>query len=265
MKSLFIIFSFTATLALASPDAYDIMKKVDDRYDGESTTSVQTLLLANSKNQKKTRQIKSFSKEYGEDTKSVVFLLKPAEVRNMAFLSHNWDSPNKEDESWMYLPALDRVDRLPASDRKNAFMGSDFSFSDMDGFELNEWNYTLKSENESIDGHPCYLVEATPKTEFLSQILEESGYDRVEHWISKDLHFTLQSRMYFSKSSKNKLLSMQDIKDVDGVLTPFKMSMRTYKGDRLEHASLLLINEVKYNQDLDDNLFTAGQLRHSPL
>ncbi len=265
MRFLKLLLIFTTTSALAAPDAYDIMKRVDDRYDGESTTSIQTLLLANSKNQKKTRQLKSFSKEYGEDTKSVVFLLKPAEVRNMAFLSHNWSESNKEDESWMYMPALDRVDRLPASDRKNAFMGSDFSFSDMDGFELDEWEYTLISEDEEIDGKACYLIEATPKKEFRNQILEETGYDKVEHWISKELYFTLQSRMYFLNSSKNKLLSIQDIKDVDGILTPFKMSMRTYKGERLEHASLLLINEVMYNENLDDSIFTASQLRHSPL
>ncbi|AJQ97060.1 outer membrane lipoprotein-sorting protein [Gynuella sunshinyii] len=262
-----IILVILTGVSLAGQDqrAYDIMKKVDERYDGDSITSLQTLILVNSKNQKKTRQLKSFSKEYGDDTRSIIYMLKPAEVRNTAFLSHNWSDSSKDDESWMYLPALDRVDRLPASDQKNAFMGSDFSFADMNGFELEEWQYRLIDENADINGQPCYRIEAVPAESFRQKIIDETGYDRVEHWITKDSYMTVQSHLYLADSSKNKVLNVEDIRDIEGILTPYRMTMKTYKGTRLEHASLLLLNEVVYNTLEDDNLFTSGQLRHPPM
>ncbi len=264
MRVASLLLIFFSNVCLAGSNADQIMERVDKRYDGDSMISVQTLLLANAKGQKKIRQIKSFSKDEGLDRKSILFLLKPADVRNIAFLSYRWRSVEKNDDNWLYLPALDRVDRLPLSDRSNAFMGSDFSYADMDGYRLTEWDYRLVKESVQVDNQDCYLIEATPKAKYAEKVFEETGYARVEHWVRKDLFIVVQSKMYVADSSKMKWLTVEDISQVDSVWTPHKLTMRSYKGKRLEHASILQLSEVQYNQPLNETLFTTGRLRQGP-
>ena len=53
---------------------------------------------------------------------------KPTDVKDTAYLSYNWEDPKREDESWLYLPALQKSNRIAGGDRSNSFMGSDFTF-----------------------------------------------------------------------------------------------------------------------------------------
>ena len=37
-------------------------------------------------------------------------------------------------------------------------MGSDFTYSDIDGFELEDFNYKLVKENDVVDGKDCWVI-----------------------------------------------------------------------------------------------------------
>ena len=70
-------------------------------------------------------------------------------------MSYNWESSSKEDDSWLYLPALQKVNRIASADRSGSFMGSDFTFSDIDGFELEDFTYNIyeldAASNNQVD------------------------------------------------------------------------------------------------------------------
>ena len=73
----------------------------------------------------------------------------PAAIRDTGFLSHNADKG--PDQSWLYLPATDRVRRLPASDRADYFMGTDLTYGDLQDnfkFALDDWSFTSTSAKE---------------------------------------------------------------------------------------------------------------------
>ena len=53
-----------------------------------------------------------------------VYFKKPSDVRKMVFMVHKYI--DKDDDRWLYLPALDLVKRIAASDRRTSFVGSHF-------------------------------------------------------------------------------------------------------------------------------------------
>jgi hypothetical protein len=76
--------------------------------------------------------MRTFSKDINKNTEhKSVFFLTPSDVKNTAFLTFDYSGNDKDDDQWMYLPALKKTKRIPASDKDGAFMGSDFSYADM--------------------------------------------------------------------------------------------------------------------------------------
>ena len=123
--------------------AYEIMKKVDQRYTGETIEQTSTLVLIDKKNRKRERKLKGFTKEVSTGTKSISFFLSPSDVKNTSYLSYNWDDPSKDNDSWLYLPSLQKTNRISGGDRSNSFMGSDFTYADLDGVEIEDYTFKI--------------------------------------------------------------------------------------------------------------------------
>ena len=91
----------------------------------------------------------------------MIFFLSPADVKNTAFLSYDYDSADRDDDQWLYLPALKKHKRIAGGDKSGSFMGSDFSYSDISKPALDRYTYTRMGESE-VDGVPVWQVEAIP-------------------------------------------------------------------------------------------------------
>ena len=86
--------------------ARSIMEKVDARDDGDNQTSDMEMILIDKNDKQRARTIKTFGKDKGEDKLKLMFFLEPADVKDTAFLTYDYDDPEKDDDQWMYLPAL---------------------------------------------------------------------------------------------------------------------------------------------------------------
>src|SRR5687767_10207503 len=63
----------------------------------------------------------------------------PHDIRGTSFLV--WEHPSAEDERFLFLPALGRVRRIAGSETQDSFVGSDFTYEDIGGRELDEYSY----------------------------------------------------------------------------------------------------------------------------
>ena len=63
----------------------------------------------------------------------------PNDIRGTSFLV--WEHPSAEDERFLFLPALGRVRRIAGSETQDSFVGSDFTYEDIGGRELDEYTY----------------------------------------------------------------------------------------------------------------------------
>lgn len=111
------------TAQASDPFAAEIIQKMDTREDGDTQVMDTLMVLIDKADQKRTRNIRNIRRDDGPDTRRMVFFLSPADVRNTSYLSHDFDDPDKEDDSWLFLPALAKVKRIAAGDKIRVFHG----------------------------------------------------------------------------------------------------------------------------------------------
>src|SRR5687767_8602013 len=83
------------------------------------------------------------------------FFQTPPDVREMSFLVHKY--PERDDDRWIYIPALKQVRRIAAQDKRSSFVGSDFTYEDMSGREPGDEKSRLVGE-ETIRDRACFVI-----------------------------------------------------------------------------------------------------------
>jgi outer membrane lipoprotein-sorting protein len=115
--------------ASGGADAAAVLKAVEDRSLGAlAPKDVQALMVMtiNQGGAVKTREIRAWTRNNeGKDDYRVMKFLSPADVQGVGFLVL------AEDAMYIYLPEFHRTRRIASSNKKDAFMGSDFSYEDM--------------------------------------------------------------------------------------------------------------------------------------
>lgn len=237
----------------------DIMQKVKDRDDGENAVMDMQMVLINDSGDTRERHIRSFRRnapDNPKDTQSIMFFLSPANVEDTGFLTYDYDDGSKDDDQWLYLPALKKVKRIAAADKSGSFMGSDFTYADMSSPDLDDYTYEVMKETE-VDGHKVWQILSTPKTE---DEIKRTGYSKSVSFIRQDNYVVVRAVNWLDKGGRLKFMEVKKLELIDGIWTPLEMVMTTKKGKHTEHASVLRWDDVKYNQPMDDDLFTQRRL-----
>src|SRR5210317_147126 len=99
------------------PRAREIMEKVDARDDGDNQTADMEMILIDKRGNQRVRKIATFSKDKGPDGLRLMFFEHPADVKDTAFLTYDYDDPERDDDQWLYLPALRKTKRITSSDK----------------------------------------------------------------------------------------------------------------------------------------------------
>ncbi|MDQ7043893.1 MAG: outer membrane lipoprotein-sorting protein [Sulfurimonas sp.] len=248
-----------ATLTLTSLFAItgeEIAQKVHDRDEGDNIISDMKMILIDKSNKKRVRNLKVYTKNRGEDTLKLLFFLSPADVKNTAFLTYDYEDSNADDDQWLYLPALRKVKRIASSDKSSSFMGSDFTYSDMTSRNVSDYTYKIMKE-PTIKGHKTWQMLVTPKTQ---KTVEETGYEKSIVFVRQDNFVIIQALNYIKKGKKLKYMMVKELELLDGIWTVKEMQMITKKGKKMLHKSIFKFSNIKYNQDLDESLFTTRTL-----
>lgn len=258
--------SDTARAAKEAPDLTDepqaraIMVRVDERDDGDNQTSNLQMVLIDKRGKQRVRELRSFRKDKGEDTNSMMFFLSPADVQDTGFLTYDYDDDDRDDDQWLYLPALKKTKRIASSDKSGSFMGSDFSYADMTERPLKKYAYKLLQESE-IDGHPVWVIQSTPIDR---DEIDETGYTKSIQFVRKDIDLVIRAKSWVKKGKRNKYMEVQELEQIDGIWVPTVMTMTTKKGKQTLHKTILRTNQIKFNQDLDFDSFTVRGLESGP-
>lgn len=251
--------AFTGSAQAETLTAQEIMERVDARYTGDSSVSTAQLILIDRNNRERVRDLRLFTLEEPGVTKGITFFLSPTDVAGTAYLSYDYE--NRDDEAWLYLPALKQVRRVAAGDRSGSFMGSDFTYSDLNGTTIAWYDYRLISDSEVVDGAPAWLIEATPKPEFRARVLDETGYERSHLWIRQDNFVQVQAQIWTQRGGRIKYFSARELEEIDGIWTAKRIQMITTRNGNREHASVFQIHDVRYNEHNDPGLFTTQAMQ----
>lgn len=236
--------------------AQSIMVKVDARDDGDNSVADMKMILIDKNNDKRVRTIKSFGKDKGEDTQRLMFFLDPAEVRDTAFLTYDYDDPDRDDDQWMYLPALKKTKRIASSDKSSPFMGSDFSYADMTKMAIENYHFKLIKEMD-VEGRKTWVIESIPKTE---RVLRQYGYKKSILFVRQDIFMVIRAVHWLREGGRIKYMQIRKLEKIDGIWMGTDLLMKTTKNKRTLHSTVLKFNNVKFNQNLNEDMFTTRRL-----
>ena len=263
---MFRLFRILTALLLALPaaaeelTAREIMERVDARDDGDYSTQDFKMVLIDKRGNQRVRELRSFGRDEGEDEYSIMFFLSPADVEDTGFLTYDYKDEAKDDDQWLYLPALNRSKRIASSDKSGSFMGSDFSYADMTERPLDDYQYTLMKETE-VDGNPVWQIETLPITE---REKDQTGYTKSVVFVRKDNFLVVRSVNFVKKGKRLKYFDAKKVEEIDGIWVATEMHMTTKKGKKTLHKTVLTANNVRFNQDIDDDFFSVRQLEKGP-
>lgn len=206
------------------------------------------MLLKNKRGEKRQRSMSALSMRAGDQSKTRVRVDAPADVRGMGFLFlQKRDSP---DDQFMYMPALRVAKRIVGSNKKASFLGSQFSYADLEWSSLEEAAYTKRAD-EKIGGDSCWVVEAKPKE-------KDSQYSALRLWVRKKDSAMLRL-LYFDRHGKQlKVLFVKKIETIGGVRMATRMKMKNLQEGA---TTLLAIRDVKLRSDLKADQFTVRALK----
>lgn len=267
MKHITSLFIFTLMLAVvsalaASPcmgeslTALEIMQRADARDDGDNMTCDRTMVLIDKNGHKRTRTMKSFTKDKGEDTLKLIFFTSPADVRDTGFLTWDYRKGDRDDDQWLYLPELKKVKRIASADKSGAFMGSDFSYADMTKRVVEEWRYKLL-KTDKVRGKDCWLIEAVPASE---TVQDRYGYKKSILFIRQDIFMMCRAVHWLDEGNKIKYVDLPDIQKVDGIWTALEINAKTTRSGKTLHHTVFRSENVKYGQAIEESMFTTRQL-----
>jgi hypothetical protein len=250
--------------------AHEIMAEVD-RVARESSSSVlQEVKLISCKYGKKdgktvciekprTKRIESVQRDTGdrqEDSKTVSFILEPIGEKGMAMLSFEFDAQDKDNISWLYLPAMGKVKKIissdPDDDSGSSFFGSEFFLEDLENIDVDDYTYPHVEEGQ-FQGRPVWIIEALP----VPAHLRKTRYGKSKLWIDRERHILLMQQLYDKRLKPYKQITMSRIEQIDGVWTPRRIVVKNLVSKRM---SVMMTTSVCFNVTVSPQFLTQRAL-----
>ncbi len=177
-----------------------------------------------------------------------VYFAKPADVNKTAFLV--WKHVGKDDDRWLYLPALDLVKRIAASDKRSSFVGSHFFYEDVSGRNPALDSHVLESESDTY-----YVLVSTPKEE------GDAEFASYRSWIHKTTFLPVKIEYQDKNGDIYRTYEALGVESIDGYATVISSRMTDHK---LGGATTMTYENVRYETGLTDDIFSERYLRNPP-
>jgi outer membrane lipoprotein-sorting protein len=248
-----LMFPVMTALAFGADDPRAILEGVYKQDTSRDTTMKAVFDVFDKGGHKTTKKFMLYRLGSPGDSKTRVLFTDPAEIRGVALLSYNHKGDT--DRQWLYIPATRRTRSIAPRERSEKFAGTDFSYEDVEDRLLDDFGYRLLSDTDTIDGHKTYKVEAKPLDAGASQ------YRYVYYWVAQDVPVILHAEMYDGGGKLVRELHASALKKVSGMWGARHVEMKSVQeGTR----TVLTIDEAKFNQHLDEKLFTPEGLENPP-
>ena len=185
---------------------------------------------------------------YEGDQKMYVYFSRPADVNKMVFMVLK--KIKSDDDRWLYLPALDLVKRIAASDKRTSFVGSDFLYEDISGRSLQADKHVLIGTDANY-----YIIENTPvnpgEVEFSKYIM----------YIHKSTFLPISTEYYDKQGVKYKTYTALAVDTIEGHPTITKSEAKNLQTGG---STLMEYSSVKYDVGIPDDIFSERNLRKPP-
>jgi hypothetical protein len=242
--------------AASELSADEIMKKNFFASKVKTLVKDVTLTLTDEQGGSRERKIHAVSvlTANGIDSRLLVRIVAPADVKGIGFLKN--EHIDGDDEQWIFLPALHKSRRLVSNNKKDSFMGTDFSYGDILTPKATLYQNKLTGA-EIIDGIDCFVIESTANDD---KVRREYDYARKVQWIAKSNFHEVKIDYY---DLGGKLLKTQSIKGItlmDKGDDRWAATFREMRNHQTKHRSTFVANSAKAGLAVPDSTFSLRNL-----
>lgn len=248
----YFILCLLSTSFVFSDQTMDIVQKANQAsyYQGSSGKARVKMKIVDQQGQERSRSFVVLRRngDTEKDQKFYVFFTRPADVNKMAFVV--WKQTQRDDERWLYLPSLDLLKRIAASDERTSFVGSHFFYEDVSGREPEKDLHEKIEETEHF-----YVIKSRPKD---PQEVEFAFY---KSWIHKTTYLPIKVEYYDELEQAYRRYEALRVEVFDDFPTVSEAKMSDLN---TESHTILEYDKVQYHIEIPEEIFSERYLRSPP-
>ena len=243
----------TASFSAAEPLTVDQIVERSNLaayYAGKDGRATVKMVITDAQGRERRRKftILRYDLKDGGEQDFYVYFREPADVRKMVYLVHK--HPGKDDDRWLYLPALDLVKRIAASDKRTSFVGSNFVYEDVSGRGIDEDKHELLETNEQF-----YVLNNVPKD------LKSVEFSSYKIWIDRKTFMPMKAEYLDREGQPYREVEALEVKDIQGYPTVIRSRVKDLaSGGR----TVSEFSGITYDIGLKERIFTERYLRRPP-
>ena len=247
-----LIFILAGNLEAFALTVDEVVAKANNRsyYQGQDGSAKASMVITDAQGRTRQRQltILKLNIKEGGDQKYFVYFHKPNDVKGMSYIV--WKHIGKDDDRWLYLPAMDLVRRIAASDKRSSFAGTTFLYEDISGRAIDLDKHDLIAGEQDF-----YVVKNTPQ----DAAAVEFSYYTVK--IDKNNFLPVKAEYYDKSGKLYRIIEALEVRDIQGYPTVTKMKASDLNS---KANTVTEFSEIKYDIGLKDEIFTERSLRNPP-
>ncbi len=253
IKFLVLLMMVLPSLILATEiNINDIINRANQAsyYAGNDGRSDARMIIVDKSGNKQIRQfvILRKNKATKSDQDFLVVFSRPSDVRGTVFLVNK--HLEREDDRWLYLPALDLEKRISAGDKRTSFVGSDFFYEDVSGRNPEADQHQLLSQDQDY-----YFIRSTPKA------VDSVEFVYYQMKIDKETFLPMQIEYFKTDDQLYRKVEVVEVKETQGFPTVMKSKVSNYETGGY---TLMEFRRPAYNLGIPDTVFSSRALRKPP-
>jgi len=244
MRSLVVLILSAFSLMAMSGEQLSV--KVDSVTEGFiDSKSISTMTLFNANGVKSERKMRMSRLEAENGDRSMIVFEAPSDIKSTALLTY--EHFDKDDDQWIYLPALKRVKRIASKNKSGSFMGSEFSYEDLSSQKRFKYSY----EDEVLEKKSMLISSRVPKDKY-------SGYSKQVVYVDAK-SFLVQKIEYYDR--KKELLKRAIFKGYKKIKDIWRFSSIDMENLQTKKRTIILVTDESLKNGLKAKDFTKRYLK----
>jgi outer membrane lipoprotein-sorting protein len=234
-----------AATAAAAEGTPPTAEQLLDAMDRNLTFETRKTRMVMSVEGKRNRSYEMISYGRGEEDAAVEYLSPPRDKGTRML--------KLGDELWIYMPSVDRVQKISGHMLRQGMMGSDISYEDlMASRELRKRYEARVIGEEAVDGRPSWKLELKAKDDTVT-------YPRRVSWIDKETFIPLKQELFALSGMLLKTWTMSEVKEFPGGRRyPSKMTVQD--NVKKESVTRIEFKEMEFGVPLATEVFALRWL-----
>jgi outer membrane lipoprotein-sorting protein len=240
-----IFLTASMTGAAQSLSATDIIKKADEKFNGEKSSIMTMSMTIIRPTWQRTVEFKNWS--LGRDY-ALTLITSPAKDKGQTFLKRGT-------EMWSWNPSISRLIKLPPSMMSQGWMGSDYTNDDVlkESSVVNDYTHEIIGE-ESVEGRACYKIKMIAKE--AAAVVWGSQI----RWIDKKEFLILRTELYDQDGSLIRTEFGSQIRSMDGREIPTRLEL--IPKEEPGNKTVVEITEIKFNVTIQETFFSQQNMKN---